>query len=201
MPFQLPPRLPSALASLLAAAGIVLAVASCASHITPLGPGKPRAATAVQRRPAVVGRGVVILHALASPIIVQVMRSQPATAAGKCPAGYVALSTPGYAGTCYRKVGTPVTITSAGLSPVSRQPSARGPAMYGFLVVPNHDAAAVTALIARAYQSRNALGIIVGGKLWEAPQVAAPFPAQQMQIALPSRNQALQLYRMLVPSG
>jgi hypothetical protein len=191
MPFQLPPRLPSALASLLAAAGIVLAVASCASHITPLGPGKPRAATTVP----------VILHALASPIIVQVMRSQPATAAGKCPAGYVALSTPGNAGTCYRTLGKPVTITSAGLSQVARQPSAQGPAIYGFGVVPNHDAAAVTALIARAYRSRDVLGVIVAGKLWAAPQVLAPFPAQQMQIALPSRSQALRLYRILVPSG
>jgi hypothetical protein len=195
MPFQPSPRLPSAMASLLAAAGIVLAVAGCASHITPLGPGKPRAVTSAG--PPVT----VILHALASPIIVQVMRSKPATAAGKCPAGYVALSTPGYAGTCYRSLGTPVTITSAGLSQVARQPSGHGPAEYGFGVVPNHDAAAVTALIARAYRSRDALGIIVAGKLWEAPQVIEPFPAQQMQIALPSRNQALQLYRILVPRG
>jgi len=190
MPFQLPPRLPSALASLLAA-GIVLAVASCGSHITPLGPGKPRTATAT--------RSSVILHTLASPIIVQVMRSQPATAAGKCAAGYFALSVPGYAGTCYRKVGTPVTITSAGLSPVSRQPSGNGPAMYGFRVVPNNDASAVTALIARAYRSRDALGIIVAGKLWGAPQVAAPFPAQEMQIGLLSKSRAEQLYRLLVP--
>jgi hypothetical protein len=127
------------------------------------------------------------------------MRSKPATAPGKCPAGYVALSTPGYAGTCYRSVGTPVKITSAGLSQVARQPSGHGPAIYGFRVVPNRDVAAVTALIARAYRSRDALGVIVAGKLWGAPQVAAPFPAQQMQIALPSRNQALQLYRVLVP--
>ena len=194
MSFQPPPRLLSALASLLAAAGIVLAVASCASHITPLGPGNPRPAKTATR-------GLVILHALASPIVLQVMRSKPATAAGKCPAGYVALSVPGSAGTCYRKVGAPVTITSAGLSTVARQPSGNGPAMYGFMVVPNHDANTVTLLIARAYRSRDALGIIVAGKLWEAPQVIAPFPAQQMQIALPSRNQALQLYRILVPRG
>lgn len=38
MPVQSPPRPPSALASLLAAAGIVLTVASCTGHITPLGP-------------------------------------------------------------------------------------------------------------------------------------------------------------------
>jgi hypothetical protein len=35
MPFQLPPRLPSVLASVLAA-GVMLTVASC-SHVTPLG--------------------------------------------------------------------------------------------------------------------------------------------------------------------
>jgi len=192
MSFQPPPRLLSALASLLAAAGIVLAVASCASHITPLGPGNPRPAKTATR-------GLVILHALASPIVLQVMRSQPATAAGKCPAGYVALSVPGSAGTCYRKVGTPVTITSAGLSTVARQPSGNGPAMYGFRVVPNHDATTVTSLIARAYRSRDALGIIVAGKLWEAPQVMAPFPAQEMQIGLLSKSRAEQLYRLLVP--
>jgi hypothetical protein len=182
MPFQPPLRPLSVLASVLAAAGIALAVASC-GQITPLGPAAPTLSAP---------------RHLASPIILQVMRSKPDTLQGKCPAGYVALSTPGYAGTCYRSLGTPVTITSAALSPVARQPSARGPAIYGFRVVPNHDVAAVTALIARAYRSRDALGMIVAGKIWSAPQVAAPFPAQQMQIGLFSKSQAEQLHRLLI---
>ncbi len=67
------------------------------------------------------------------------------------------------------------------------------------VAVPAAKAAAVTALITQAYDSRDALGVTVAGKLWEAPQVAGPFPGQQLGIALLSRNQALQLYRILVP--
>jgi hypothetical protein len=182
MPF--PPRPSSVLASMLAAAGLMLTGASC-SHVTPIGPD-PTATTVPPSR-----------H-LGSPIILQVMRSQPATAAGKCPAGYVALSAPG-SGTCYRKLGTPVTITSAAVSSVS---SHGQPALYGFIVaVPAADVAAVTAVIKQAYDSRGALAVNVAGKTWSAPEVLAPFPGRQFQIALPSRSQALQLYRILVPPG
>ena len=80
MPFHPRPRPSSVLASVLAAAGLVLTVAGC-SHLTPLGPDAP--ATLPPPR-----------H-LGSPIIVQVMRSQPPTAAGGCPAGWVAESPPG----------------------------------------------------------------------------------------------------------
>jgi hypothetical protein len=222
MPVQRPPRPWPALASALAAAGIALTVAGC-SHITPLGPD-PAAALPPPRH-------------LGSPIIVQVMRSQPPTATGRCPAGWAAVSLlagggprpvtaprpvvvkgasvsppppasppPLASGTCYRPAGTPVTITSAGISPVSRLPSGppgdAGPALYGFTVaVPSADVAAVTAAIRQAYDSRNALGVSVAGKLWEAPQVARPFPGQQLGIALLSRHQAVQLHRILAPAG
>ena len=73
MPFQRPPRPLSVLASALAAAGVVLAVAGC-SHITPLGPDP----APVSLPPA---------RDLGSPIIMQVMRSQPPTPTGRCPAG------------------------------------------------------------------------------------------------------------------
>jgi hypothetical protein len=69
------------------------------------------------------------------------------------------------------------------------------------IAVPAADVAAVTALITQAYHSRDAFGISAAGKLWEAPQIAGPFPGQQLQTAFLSRNQALQLYRILVPSG
>jgi len=191
MPFQ-PPRPSSVLASALAAAGIVLTIASC-SHLAPLGPDA--APTMPPSR-----------H-LGSPIIVQVMRTQPPTPAGGCPAGWVAVPAPGAApGPCYRPVGTPVTISSAAVSPVSLYRHApppghpAGPTTYGFTVaVPAADVAAVTAVITRAYDSRGAVGISVAGKTWTAPQVAGPFPGRQLQIALPSRSQALRLYRILVP--
>jgi hypothetical protein len=60
MPFQRPARPLSVLASALAAAGLMLAVAGC-SHITPLGPDP----APVSLPPA---------RDLGSPIIVQVMR-------------------------------------------------------------------------------------------------------------------------------
>jgi len=192
MPLQPPLRPWPVLASVLAAAGIVLTIASC-SHLTPLGPD----AAATMPPPRHLG----------SPIILQVMRSQPPTPAGGCPAGWTAVPAPGAAPSpCYRPVGTPVTITSAAVSPVSLsrqtpppgQPA--GPTSYEFTVaVPAADVAAVTAVITQAYHSRGALGVSVAGKTWTAPQVAGPFPGRQLQIALPSRNQALRLYHILVP--
>jgi hypothetical protein len=193
MPFQLPLRPPSVLASVLAAAAIVIAVAGC-SHITPLGPDA--AATLPPPR-----------H-LGSPMIVQVMRSRPPGLARGCPAGWVTVSMPpgAPATPCYRPLGKPVTITSAAVSSVStyRPPPGqpKGPASYVFTVtLPAADAAAVTAVIRQAYDSGDAVGISVAGKLWQAPQVLQPFPGQQLQIALLSRNQAFQLHRILVPSG
>jgi hypothetical protein len=67
--------------------------------------------------------------------------------------------------------------------------------------VPGADVAAVTAVIRQAYDSGGAVGISVAGKLWQAPMVRQPFPGQHLQITLLSRNQARQLYRILVPSG
>jgi hypothetical protein len=177
------PRISSVLASVLTAASIMLTVASC-SHVTPLGPDA--APTMAPSR-----------H-LGSPIILQVMRSRPAPATGKCPAGYVPLSAPGSAGTCYRKLGSPVTITSAAVSSASAQGQ---PAVYVFRVaVPAADEAPVTAVIKQAYDARGALAVSVDGKTWTAPRVLQPFTGQQMQISLPSRKQALRLYRLLVPA-
>jgi len=211
MSFQ-PPRPSPVLASVLAAGGIILTAASC-SHLTPLGPDP--AATPphpVAGPPVAVPAGppvpVPLQHHLGSPIILQVMRGEPAAPAGGCAAGSVAVSVPQGAAPmgCYRPVGTPVMITSAAVSTVfgtsaQAPPGQRPPpAQFGFTVtVPAADAAAVTALITRAYHSRDALGISAAGKLWQAPQVLQPFPGQQLQIAVLSKNQALQLYRILIP--
>jgi hypothetical protein len=68
MPFQLPPRTSSVLASVLAAAGIMLSAASC-SHIAPIGPDAP--ATPGPSHAVAAGPPVLIPppHHLGSPII------------------------------------------------------------------------------------------------------------------------------------
>jgi hypothetical protein len=189
------PRSSSVLASVLAAAGIVLTVASCTGHLTPLGPNavpQPR-------------------H-LGSPIVLRAMLSQPPTATGRCPAGFTTASVPAPdPSLCYRPLGAPVTITSAAVSapvvsPASPPPGQpgqpAGPASYGITVaVPAADVAAVTAVITQAYDSRGAIDISVAGKTWAAPEVIKPFPGRQFQIVLHSMNQFLQLQRILVPPG
>jgi hypothetical protein len=226
MPFRRPRRLLPVVASALAAAGIVLAVAGC-SNIAPLGPD-PLATLPPARH-------------LRSPIIMQVMHSQPPTPAGKCPAGSVGLfgldpavprsvvsavrgparpvhgSTAAPASTatlpappppsagvaCYLPVGRPVTVTFAAVSSVTTYPHQGGPAPYGFVVAfPHADVAALTALIMQAYYAGDALGMSVAGRLWQAPQPRNKFGAlRAAQINLLSRSQAVQLHRLLVPSG
>lgn len=201
--FRPPRRRSSALTSLVAVAGIVLAVADCSS-ITPLGP---------TRRPAhafATATPLGIIYKLGSPIILQVMRSKPSMGTGECAAGLVQVSLPPGADPmpCFQPTGAPVTITTAGVSPVAthRPAPARGqpaqPVSYGFVVgILPAQVAAVTALIKQAYDAQAALGVSVDGKLWQAAQVAQPFPGQQVQIALLSRNEALQLHHLLVPAG
>jgi hypothetical protein len=105
---------------------------------------------------------------------------------------------------CYQPVGKPVTITSAAVSSVVADPvppgQPKGPTPYGFTVgVPAPDVAAVTALIAQAFDSHAALGVSVGGKLWEAAQIGRAFSGQQLEIAVLTRSQAVKLYRLLIP--
>lgn len=208
---QRPLRPLAVLASALAAAGTALAVAGC-SGVTPLGP-----------EPAPVSLPPV--RQLGSPIIMQVLRSQPPAPSGRCPAGSIALfgsepnvpraavapgspvpaGSPGPPGVaCYRPTGRPITITSAAVSSVATYPpppsEPNGPADYGFVVAfPTPDVAALTAIIRRAYDARDAIGVSVAGKLWQAPQVLRPFSGRGAQISLFSRAQALRLHRLLVP--
>jgi hypothetical protein len=228
MPFQRPTRPLSVLTSVLAVAGLMLAAVGC-SNITPLGPDP----APVSLPPA---------RDLGSPIIMQVMRNQPPTPAGGCPAGSVALfgsepnvprvarvgsvavpiqgspatlpplprptlpatpPAPGAGVACYVLAGRPVTVTSAAVSSVTSYPQQTGPAAYGFVVAfPAADIAALTAAIRQAYDSGDALGMSVAGKLWQAPQTRRRVVALRAeQINLLSSEQALQLYRLLVPSG
>jgi hypothetical protein len=203
MPYH---RLPSALASALAAAGIVLAVASCAGRITPLGPD--RAATMPQP------------HHLRSPAILQNTHIQQPLPAGGCPAGWVTLPGGPAPGQCYRKTGTPVTITSAAVSPVFsfRPPTAPGqqaaPVQYAFWIT--LDAAEVPALAAVIPTASGPQGpptasavtsaatipaISVAGRTWVLLGFATRFAGREFEATLPSRNQALQLQRMLAAAG
>jgi len=207
MPYQRPPRPWPGLASVLAAAGIALAIASC-SHITPLGPDP----AATMRQP----------HHLPSPLILQDMRTQgQVSPPGGCAAGWVTLSgEPGQPGQCYRKTGTPVTITSAAVSPVVsfRPPPPPGqqapPVQYGFsITVPAADVPALAAVLptgsgppgppsASAVTSATPIPTVsVAGRTWVLLGYAAPSAGGQFDVMLPSRNQALQLHHLLVPAG
>jgi Transcriptional regulator PadR-like family len=60
---------------------------------------------------------------------------------------------------------------------------------------------ALTALMRQAYESGDALGTNVAGKLWQAPQPRSKFNALQAeQISLLSGTQAVRLHRILVLS-
>jgi hypothetical protein len=188
MSFGFRPRPSSVLAGVLAA-GLLLTVAGCSSHVTPLGPDP--AATMPQP------------HQLRSPFVLQAMRTQPSGPAGGCPAGYVTL--PASTGLCYRKVGTPVTVTSAAVSPVTSaqpKPPPGQPASYEFTItLPGTEVPALTAVTTTAADARGPLTLSIDGKTWVLPPVFQPFTGRQFQVSLPSKNQALQLQRMLVPSG
>jgi hypothetical protein len=202
MPFQPSPRLPAAAASVLAA-GLMLTAASC-SHLTPLGPDP--AATMPQP------------HHLRSPLVLQDMRIQPPAPLGGCLAGYVALPGGASPGACYRKTGTPVTITSAGVSPVSsfRPPPGQQavPIQYGFwITLPAADVPALAAVIptppgppgpptARVVTSAAAIpAVSVAGRTWVLIGFATRYTDRELEVFLSSRNQALQLQRMLAAPG
>jgi len=131
--------------------------------------------------------------------------SQPSSAAGSCPAGSAKLPPaaeefPG-SGQCYRRIGKPLTITSAAVTYL-RQPGAnQQPASYGLAItVPAADRQALMAITTTADHSRDPLAIIAAGKTWGIPNVDAPFTGQ-FEIPAQNANQALQLQRTLIPSA
>jgi hypothetical protein len=193
MSFEFRPRPQSVLVGMLAA-GLMLTVAGC-GHLTPLGPYAPAAAPPPSH--------------LRSPLVLQAMRVRPPTPAGGCPAQFTMISVPGNPGQCVRAVGIPVTIASAAVSAVSsfqpRNPSgqvAPGPPAYQIMItLPAADVAAATTVVTTAYDSRGGVDFSVAGRTWALPMVFRPFRSQRLSIALPSKNQALQLHRLLVSSG
>jgi hypothetical protein len=144
-------------------------------------------------------------HHLTSAIVLQIVLAQPSSPARSCPAGSARLPRaaeqfPG-SGQCYRRLGKPLTITSAAVRFLHQPATNQQPANYGLAVtVPAADKAALTAITTKAYHSRDPLAIIVAGKTWGVPNVAGPFTGQ-FEIPAQSANQALQLQRTLIPSA
>ena len=180
------PRLPSVLASALAAAAIVLAVASC-GNIAPLGPSGPSSVAPPAQPPP----------PLRSPFILEAVRIQAPTSAGGCPSGSVALS--GGPGQCYGQLGTPVTITSAFVGSVVTGTSHIPPGQYGFWVtLAAADLPALHALTTAAYDAQGFLDISVAGQTWLLPRVRQPFTGP-LEMVLPAKDQVLLLHRLLFP--
>ncbi len=226
MPSQLPFRARPVLACALAVTGLVLAAAGC-SHVTPLGPdpspqslppvrhlGSPIVvqvmrivpSTATGQCPAgsvhTSGAGPAV-QVVGPPRVVQVriVHGQertitPSPTATAPPPGWPRVA-------CYQPVGRPVTVTSAAVSSVATYPHQPGRVSYGFVVAfPAADVPALTAEVHRAYDSGDALGTSIAGKLWEAPQPSIRFIALRAeQINLLSRSQAVRLRRLLIPSS
>jgi hypothetical protein len=77
-----------------------------------------------------------------------------------------------------------------------------GPPAYQITItLPAADVTAATAVVTTAYDSRGSVDFSVAGRTWALPMVFRPFRSRQLSVALPSKNQALQLHRLLVSSG
>ena len=193
MPFQRL-RSPGPILACALAAGIALAAAGC-GHITPLGPdtGLPAGPPHPAARPGPVLRPP---QPLRSPFVLQAAIIVPPTRAGRCPAGSTALAR--VPGVCYRKLGTPVTVTSASVSTITPLPPA---GQSGFLIaLPAADLPAQKAITTTAADAHSGLELSAAGDTWLLPEVQRPFTGP-LQIVLPHRNQLLLLHRLLAPSG
>jgi hypothetical protein len=172
----------------IAVAALALTCAGC-SHILPLGPAPPAP------------------RHLASAISLQLVLSQPPSPAGRCPAGYTTLSAPftdypEVPDACYRKLGKPVTFTSAAVTMAYQPGTNQQPALYGLnFTLPAAEAVALAAITTKAFDSRDQMAISTAGKTWGVPLTAGPFTNGQFGILVQSENQALQLQRILIPSA
>jgi hypothetical protein len=144
-------------------------------------------------------------HHLNSAIVLQIVLSQPSTPAGGCPAGFAKLPPPASqfpgSGQCYRRLGKPLTITSAAVRYLEQPAANQHPASYGLAItVSAADRKALTAITTTAYRARQSIATIVAGKTWGVAAVDAPFTGG-FEIPAQSANQALRLQRTLIPSA
>lgn len=172
----------------IAVAALALTCAGC-SHILPLGPAPPAP------------------RHLASAISLQLVLSQPPSPAGRCPVGYTTLSAPfpdypEVPNACFRKLGKPVTFTSAAVTMAYQPGINQQPALYGLnFTLPAAEAAALAAITTKAFDSRDQMAISTAGKTWGVTLMGGPFTNGQFGILVQSENQALQLQRILIPSA
>jgi hypothetical protein len=170
----------------IAVAALALTCAGC-SQILPLGPAPPAP------------------RHLASAVILQLVLSQPP--ADGCPDGYTTLAAPftdypEVPDACYRKIGKPVTFTSAAVTMAYQPATHHQPALYGLnLTLSAAEAAALTAITTKAFDSRDQMAVSTAGKTWGVFTTGGPFTSGQFGILVESENQALQLQRILIPPG
>jgi hypothetical protein len=175
-------RRPAGIGAALAA--LTLACAGC-SHVLPLGAPPPPVPPTRQ---------------LSSAIVLQPVLSRPRAPASGCPAGSAALSGPGTnAGLCYRELGKPVTITSAGVAFFQQPAVNQQPAQYQLRVnVPAAQTAALTAITTKAFDSQgHQLAIIIAGRTWSIPVTEQPLTHGQFAIFAQSSNEIRQLQHLL----
>jgi hypothetical protein len=172
----------------IAVAAVALTCAGC-SQVLPLGPAPPAS------------------RHLASAIILQLVLSQPPSPTGGCSSGYTTLAAPfpdfpEVPPACYRKLGKPVTFTSAAVT-MAYQPAAnRQPATYGVnFTLPAAETAALTAITTKAFASRDQLAVSTAGKTWNVTMTAGPSTNGQFGILVQSKAQAVQLQRILITSA
>jgi hypothetical protein len=186
-----------------ALAGLLLTVAGC-SQALPLGP-----APAPPPTPS---------H-LASAIVMQPGLADPGATVGKCPAGSVALTGPGAVdgpatpsgpvtspstpnGVCFQTLGKPVTFTTAGVAvveqPAHSQPAPQPASWVVRINLPAAEAAELTTVTTRLAGNQDQLAIIIGGQTWAMPVTLQPLTRGEFAFGTQSKNQALQVQRLLI---
>lgn len=172
----------------IAAMALMVACAGC-GHILPLGPAPPAP------------------RHLASAVILQLVLSQPRSPQGRCPAGYTTLAPPftdypEVPDACYRSLGKPVTITTAAVTMAYQPATSQQPALYGLnFALSAADAAALTAITTKAFDTRDQMTVSTAGQTWGVFMTAEPLTNGQFGILVQSENQALQLQRTIIPPG
>lgn len=178
----------------LALAGLVLTVAGC-GRVLPLGlsavPVPSHLAAAIVLQPGFPAPAARSPAALGAPSAVS------------CPAGYAALPSgdepPGSA-VCFRKLGAPVTFTSASAT-VYRQPAGPHgqPAQYVLrITLPAGGATALTAITTEVAGTKDMLAIMIAGQARAVMATLAPLTNGEFGIPMQSLSQALQLQRILL---
>ena len=80
--------------------------------------------------------------------------------------------------------------------------SGNQPAVYGLtFTVPAAEASALAAITAKAFDSRDQMAISTAGKTWGVTLTAGPLTHGQFGIWVQSKNQVLQLQRIVLPSA